>query len=59
MTTVLGLLPLAMGLGEGSEIQRPLAITIIAGLTSATVLTLAVIPIVYLSITQYLERDQS
>ena len=59
MTTVLGLIPLAMGLGEGSEIQRPLAITIIAGLMSATVLTLAVIPVVYLSLTQYLERKRS
>jgi HAE1 family hydrophobic/amphiphilic exporter-1 len=46
-TTVLGLLPLAMGFGEGSEIQRPLAITIIAGLTSSTLLTLVVIPVLY------------
>jgi len=46
-TTVLGLLPLAMGFGEGSEIQRPLAITIIAGLTSSTLLTLLVIPVLY------------
>jgi HAE1 family hydrophobic/amphiphilic exporter-1 len=59
MTTVLGLAPLAMGLGEGSEIQRPLAITIIAGLISATVLTLAVIPVVYLGLTQFLERNRS
>jgi HAE1 family hydrophobic/amphiphilic exporter-1 len=46
-TTVLGLAPLAMGFGEGSEIQRPLAITIIAGLTSSTLLTLLVIPVLY------------
>ncbi len=46
-TTVLGLLPLALGFGEGSEIQRPLAITIIAGLTSSTLLTLLVIPVLY------------
>lgn len=56
LTTILGLLPLALGFGEGGEIQRPLAFTIIAGLTSATVLTLGVIPVVYLSLTRALER---
>ena len=56
LTTVLGLLPLALGFGEGGEIQRPLALTIIAGLSSATVLTLGVIPVVYLSLTRALER---
>lgn len=45
--TVLGLLPLAFGLGEGGELQRPLAITVIGGLTVGTVLTLIVIPVVY------------
>jgi HAE1 family hydrophobic/amphiphilic exporter-1 len=45
--TVLGLLPLAFGLGEGGELQRPLAITVIGGLTLGTVLTLIVIPVVY------------
>ena len=58
LTTVLGLMPLALGFGEGAEIQRPLALTIIAGLTSATVLTLGVIPVVYLSITRALERSR-
>jgi hydrophobic/amphiphilic exporter-1 (mainly G- bacteria), HAE1 family len=45
--TVLGLLPMALGLGEGSELQAPLAITVIGGLTVGTVLTLLVIPVVY------------
>jgi len=45
--TVLGLLPLAFGLGEGGELQRPLAITVIGGLTVGTVLTLIVIPVIY------------
>ena len=46
-TTVLGLLPMALGLGEGAEIRTPMAITVIAGLISSTVLTLVVIPTVY------------
>ncbi|SDN60745.1 efflux RND transporter permease subunit [Alkalicoccus daliensis] len=46
-TTILALIPLAMGLGEGSEIQQPLAITVIGGMVSATFLTLVLIPVVY------------
>ena len=46
-TTVLGLLPMALGLGEGAEIRTPMAITVIAGLLSSTILTLVVIPTVY------------
>jgi HAE1 family hydrophobic/amphiphilic exporter-1 len=43
-TTVLALLPLALGLGAGGELRRPLALTVIGGLTGATLLTLFVIP---------------
>jgi len=46
-TTILGLLPMAIGLGEGAELRAPLAITVIGGLTVATLLTLVIIPIVY------------
>lgn len=46
-TTVLGLLPMAIGMGEGAEIRTPMAISIIAGLLSATFLTLILIPVVY------------
>ncbi|MCK4761183.1 MAG: efflux RND transporter permease subunit [Candidatus Aminicenantes bacterium] len=47
LTTVLGLLPMALGMGEGTEIRTPMAVSIIAGLLSATFLTLVLIPIVY------------
>ncbi|MBN2414622.1 efflux RND transporter permease subunit [bacterium] len=47
VTTILGLLPLAIGLGEGAELQRPLALAIIGGLTSSTLLTLIYIPVIY------------
>jgi len=57
-TTVLGLLPLAFGFGEGAEIQQPLALTLIGGLASSTLLTLVVIPVIYRSLTGLLERSQ-
>ena len=47
MTTVLGLVPLALGIGEGAELQLPLAVTVIGGLSFATVLTLLVVPVIY------------
>ncbi len=46
-TTVLGLLPMALGLGDGAEIRTPMALTVIAGLLSSTFLTLLLIPSVY------------
>jgi HAE1 family hydrophobic/amphiphilic exporter-1 len=47
MTTTLGLLPLALGFGEGAELRAPMAITVIGGLIVSTLLTLIVIPVVY------------
>jgi HAE1 family hydrophobic/amphiphilic exporter-1 len=46
-TTVLAMLPMAIGLGSGEQLQRPLAITIIGGLTLTTLLTLLVTPALY------------
>ncbi len=46
-TAVLGLLPIAIGMGAGGEVQRPMAITVIGGLTVSTLLTLVVIPVLY------------
>jgi hydrophobic/amphiphilic exporter-1 (mainly G- bacteria), HAE1 family len=47
LTTILGLVPLALGIGEGTEINRPMGVTVIGGLISSTFLTLFVIPVVY------------
>ena len=47
LTTALGLLPMAVGFGEGSEVRAPMAITVIGGLLVSTFLTLVVIPVVY------------
>ncbi len=51
-TTVLGLLPMALGLGDGAEIRTPMAITVILGLIVSTMLTLVVIPTVYVMFTR-------
>ena len=47
VTTVLAMVPMAIGLGTGEQMQRPLAITIIGGLSIATFLTLFLTPVVY------------
>ncbi|HET6701906.1 MAG TPA: efflux RND transporter permease subunit, partial [Gemmatimonadaceae bacterium] len=47
MTTVFGMLPLALGLGEGSELMQPLAIAVVGGLSVSMLLTLFVVPSVY------------
>ena len=46
-TTILGLLPLALGIGEGAEVQAPLARAVIGGLLASTLITLVLIPVVY------------
>ncbi|MEJ2538986.1 MAG: efflux RND transporter permease subunit [Gemmatimonadota bacterium] len=47
VTTVLGLTPMALGLGRGADLRAPLAIAVIGGLVVATLLTLVVVPVVY------------
>jgi HAE1 family hydrophobic/amphiphilic exporter-1 len=47
LTTVLALLPMALGLGEGAEIRAPMALTVVGGLSVGTVLTLFAIPSLY------------
>ena len=47
LTTVLGLLPMALGCGEAAELRTPMAVTVIGGLMVSTLLTLVIIPVVY------------
>ncbi|MEE8577772.1 MAG: efflux RND transporter permease subunit, partial [candidate division Zixibacteria bacterium] len=47
VTTILALLPLTIGIGEGASLRAPMAVAVIGGLFSSTALTLVVIPIVY------------
>jgi HAE1 family hydrophobic/amphiphilic exporter-1 len=47
MTTVLALIPLALGIGEGADAQAPLARAVVGGLTASTLITLVLIPVVF------------
>jgi HAE1 family hydrophobic/amphiphilic exporter-1 len=47
LTTVLGLLPMSFGWGEGAEVRAPMAISVMGGLTFSTLLTLVLIPVMY------------
>ena len=55
LATLFGLLPLALGLGSGAELQKPLALAVIGGLTLSTFITLLVMPVLY----TFLERGQA
>jgi len=57
VTTALGLLPLIIATGTGSEVQRPLAIVVVFGLATSTVVTLFVIPAAYIWMEKKLERS--
>jgi HAE1 family hydrophobic/amphiphilic exporter-1 len=52
-TTVLGLVPLAIGLGTGSEVQAPMARVVVGGLLTSTLITLFLVPVVYTSLAEW------
>jgi HAE1 family hydrophobic/amphiphilic exporter-1 len=58
-TTVLGLMPLALGLGEGAGLQAALARVVVGGLVASTAITLFLIPTVYVSATAWSERGRA
>ncbi|TVQ67205.1 MAG: efflux RND transporter permease subunit [Balneolaceae bacterium] len=55
LTTIFGMLPLAIGMGDGHEILQPLAVTVIGGMIAGTVLTLFLIPGIYTLLGGWLE----
>jgi len=59
LTTVLAMVPMAIGMGNGDQIQKPLAVTIMGGLTIATLLTLFLTPVVYELLHRWTERTRS
>lgn len=56
LVTLIGLMPLAMGIGEGGELKSPLAITVVGGLFVSTCLTLLLIPAFYIIVEGFLEK---
>lgn len=59
LTTMLGLVPLALGIGEGTEMNQPMAIVVIGGLFTSTLLTLFIVPIIYSLIDQETRKRAS
>lgn len=58
LTTILGMLPLAMSVGEGSEIWSPMGISVIGGLIFSTLVTLVLVPVVYVISSRRGERNK-
>lgn len=58
LTTILGMLPLALSTGEGSEIWAPMGISVIGGLTFSTVITMIIVPVMYRVFAAKGERDK-
>jgi len=59
LCTLFGLLPLALGIGSGAELQKPLAIAVIGGLTVSTLITLVAIPVLYSAAREFCSRKES
>lgn len=58
LTTVLGLTPMALGVSEGSEVTAPLALVVIGGLILSTLLTLVLIPVIYLLLNRLSRKNK-
>lgn len=59
MTTVCGMIPMALGIGDGAEMYKGMSIAVIFGLSFSTLLTLVVIPVLYVSVEQGLDKIAS
>jgi len=58
LTAILGMFPMALGLGEGSEIWAPMGVTIIGGMIASTIVTLVLVPVLYALFARHGERDK-
>jgi HAE1 family hydrophobic/amphiphilic exporter-1 len=58
MTTVMGLLPIAIGFGEGAELQAPMARAVVGGMTLGTLVTLVLIPTLYVAVEEFRARRE-
>jgi HAE1 family hydrophobic/amphiphilic exporter-1 len=55
-TSIVGLIPMALATGEGSELRVPMAITVMGGFTTSTVLTVWVIPVLYVTVANFMDK---
>jgi multidrug efflux pump subunit AcrB len=59
LATILGMMPVAIGLGAGSELRAPMAVAIIGGLITSTLLSLLIVPVVYASLRRARRSEDS
>ena len=59
LSTLLGMLPVALGIGEGAELRQSMGVVLIGGLTTSTLLTLVVVPLIYMLVEGYKERRKA
>ena len=59
LSTLLGMLPVALGIGEGAELRQSMGVVLIGGLTTSTLLTLIVVPLIYMMAEEYREKKQA
>ena len=56
-STILGMLPLALGLGAGAELRQPMAVAIMGGLITSSVLSLIVVPVLYTLVEDFWKQN--
>mgnify|MGYP003342343141 FL=1 len=59
LSTVIGILPIALGLGAGAESRRPLGVAVVGGMLSSTFLTLYLVPVFYVVLDRFLNRKSA
>ena len=59
LSTLLGMLPVALGIGEGAELRQSMGVVLIGGLTTSTLLTLVVVPLIYMMAEEYREKKEA
>jgi hydrophobic/amphiphilic exporter-1 (mainly G- bacteria), HAE1 family len=59
LTAILGMFPMALGIGEGSEVWAPMGVTIIGGMIFSTIVTLVIVPVLYAVFARHGERDKT
>ena len=56
LATILGMLPIALGVGAGAELRQSMGVVLIGGLFTSAILTLVVVPLVYILVEGWIER---